>query len=190
MASNSGSSLAPGAIAGIAVGGVALVVGVVAVLWFLRRKRKSKASGERSRGVSTFPPEEPVMPPVHEVTSPQELESPEMVFARSTQQQQWPFFNSSPPAYDGEKPRPNPAKVIAPQELPGSTYINEHHPTPAGSESELEARPVTPATPTKSGTTSGPVSPAISPAPMPHDDTGTPAIDGWVSPIGSPEPRK
>src|SRR3954447_8940410 len=138
--------LATGAKAGIAIGvcaGALMLAGVV--LFLLRRWRarhttvtnRNNNMIERSFSL-TFPP------------GPQELASPEGVghspgSARIDSQ----MSSGSPPAYNMSIPRAVSGKVHPPQELPGSTFIHEHHPAYIGSE-EPQQRLTAPRSPPRS----------------------------------------
>lgn len=184
----SGQSLSSGALAGIGVGAGAVFFGLIGALWFWRR-RKIKQIEEPQRG-STFPAEEPTIPMSEGsqlAQSPQELASPEQqgISPRSPMRLNgWPMGPmSSPPAYDAQRVRAESLKGI-PQELPGSTFIHEHHPAFGAPPSPTS--PSTPKTPARSFTGgSEPTSPMVTPSSsLPGNAPRSPPV---VSPLNSPK---
>ena len=186
----SGRTLSTGALAGIGVGAAAVFLGGIGALWFWRR-RKIKQIKE-PQGVTTFPPEDPTIPMSQASQmpqSPQELASPEQqgISPRSPLRLHgWPMGPaSSPPAYDAQRARAESLKGI-PQELPGSTFIHEHHPAFSGQEPPSPTSPSTPKTPTRSltgGSDSG--SPMVTPSSSaPGHAPRSPPV---VSPLHSPK---
>lgn len=121
-----------------------------------------------------------------------ELDSPEgqTVSSPAVQANGWPI-QQSPPAYDpnvGQLPLVTKQPPAPPQELPGSTYIHEHHPafTPTGSSVGSVA------TPTEVGAGSEPRTPSENKSPVlsaatPRTETQSPV---FVSPLGSPRLAK
>ncbi|KIX05173.1 uncharacterized protein Z518_06045 [Rhinocladiella mackenziei CBS 650.93] len=168
---------------GIGISAV-LFVGATIAVWLYIRKRTAKAVAAAARA-TTFPPEEPPLQmsgssTAHEPNRPEALaSSPGAAVAN------WPLFptTSSPPAYDHTKGRPAPRKPSIPQELPGSTYINEHHPAFSMRDTSAEATPSSPPrTPIQSPGGNENRSPLMS--------AGTPRLGNqsprFVSPLGSP----
>lgn len=160
---NSGG-LTTGAKAGIAIGtcGAALVLAGFVLFLLRRRKTRQPAMITQTNNMAerrfspTFPP------------GPQELASPESgVNSPGSARSDWPMSSGSPPAYNQSMPRAASGKLQSPQELPGSTFIHEHHPAYTGIE-ELQ----------QAGT--APYSPPNSP---PRKSTTSPV----VSPLGSPK---
>jgi hypothetical protein len=173
-------------------------------VWLYIRKLKARKRAEAARA-TTFPAEEPVMPQMTMSRTPtaHELDStdPPPVSPSETPAGGWPIYQtSSPPAYDpaNAAPAPAPAPVLtkqppaAPQELPGSTYLHEHHPAYSSrggssvgtpTESVIGSPPRT-FTPASAGAEDQ--SPALS-AVTPRSDShhGSSTI-GYVSPLGSP----
>ncbi|EXJ70798.1 uncharacterized protein A1O5_05788 [Cladophialophora psammophila CBS 110553] len=188
------SNFPPGAKIAIPVSiWVVICIVCITTFFWVRRRRKAKRAAEANR-TTTFPPEEPALPHMsmsraptaHELDSPEaQAGSPGVVGANG-----WPMFpTSSPPAYDQSKGglaiHKQPPGV--PQELPGSTYIHEHHPvfSPAGSVSTpTEATPGSPpGTPVQAAAAGiGTRSPVLSNVTT-HSDAQGP---GFVSPLGSP----
>ncbi|KAK7887509.1 hypothetical protein LTR67_009929 [Exophiala xenobiotica] len=96
-----------------------------------------------------------------------ELDSPERQAGSPGALSRWGSFPaSSPPAYDQEKGKPKPKpKPIVPQELPGSTWINEHHPAYSGDDTSTPTevtQPSPPRTPIQKATPTEPRSPVVS----------------------------
>lgn len=164
-------TLETGAIAGIAVGGVAGLALFGAIIFFFLRRRQAK---KMSR---TFPTavggggEMMVASPAsatHELASPHTLpHSP------GSGRSAW-VTPSSPPAYEHNvDPYRTKARQVA-QELPGSTFIFEHHPAYTGREDE----------PATAAPSSPPRTPTRTPPHSPHaKTTSSPQV---VSPLGSP----
>jgi hypothetical protein len=150
--------------------------------WMYMRRRKAKAAAAAAAAqVTTFPAEEPTLQMSRAPTT-HELDSPEAQ-ARSAGAAgaNWPIFpRSSPPAYDQEKGRLVVNKPSIPQELPGSTWINEHHPafSSVGTPTETAPSSPTPMTPT-GGEKRSPVMSAATPRSGNHSPQ-------FVSPLGSP----
>ncbi|OAP55810.1 hypothetical protein AYL99_09962 [Fonsecaea erecta] len=174
---------------------VVLCVVCVATFFWVRRRRRARRAAEANR-TTTFPPEEPVLPQMSMSRAPtaHELDSPEAQAGSSGAvgvANGWPIFpTSSPPAYDQSKGiqaaiRKQPPS--APQELPGSTYIHEHHPVflPTASVSTpTEATPSSPPgtpvqTPSAGAEGRSPVLSSVAS----RSDTQSPV---FVSPLGSP----
>ncbi len=165
-----------------------MFVGVVWTIIYVRKKRRARREAEANR-VTTFPPEEPAMP-MHQISTSKapnmhELDSPE---ARTTSPSAapagWPMF-PSPPAYDPHKIVPAPIVTkqppAPPQELPGSTYIHEHHPAYSAAGSSV-------GTPTETTPGSPPRTPGEQASPVlssmtPRSEAHSPM---FVSPLGSP----
>lgn len=153
-----------GAKAGIAVN-VALFIGIiVAIIWYRRRKIRKIAEANRA---TTFPPVEPAMSmvgPKSRVSSAHELASPEsQTQTPRSPQSNWPINTASPPpTYEPQKGRPVSVKADKPQELPGSTFLHEHHPAFASATASTDSTspqspPRTPTTPARGSTSGSPV---------------------------------
>jgi hypothetical protein len=170
---NGSKNLGAGVIAGIAIGGVAGLAGIGAlILFFLRRRKAQKAP-------QTFPTAagggEMVIASLASV--PHELASPQtQPHSPGSGRSAW-VQPSSPPAYE-RNVDPFRTKARPPaQELPGSTFIFEHHPAYTGPEGETTA--AAPSTP--------PRTPVRTPSQSPHaQTTSSPQV---VSPLGSPKLR-
>ncbi len=170
------------AIIGISVN-ACLFVGVIISLWWWFGPRKRRRAQQAAARTTTFPPEEPALqmsraPTMHELDSPERQAGSPGALSR------WGSFPaSSPPAYDQEKSKPKP-KQIVPQELPGSTWINEHHPAFfSGEDTPSEAtQPSPPRTPIQKATPTEPRSPVVS-AITSRSGNQSPS---FVSPLGSP----
>jgi len=178
-----------GGLIGIVVN-VVLFVAIIAVLVFYLRRRKAKRAAAAAAMSTTFPPEEPVLPAMTEVgtpvQSPQELASPEphQTQSPSSRWRNWPLGFSSPPAYERPAYRNDNKNDMAAQELPGSTFIHEHHPAfEAGDRMPISPTtpPKTPSTPTRSPIHSDTRS-FVSPG-SPGAKTLSPPV---ISPLGSP----
>ena len=156
-------SLATGAKAGIAIGACAAALVLAGVVLFMLRRRRVRHTTVTSRNnmiersfSHTFPP------------GPQELASPEGVrHSPDSVRIDRPTSSGSPPAYNLSIPRIVSGKVQSPQELPGSTFIHEHHPAYIGSEEPqqpLTALSSPPGSPPRKSTTS----PVVSTLGSPH----------------------
>jgi hypothetical protein len=162
-APGSSGGLSTGASAGIAIGvcGAALVL--AGFVLFLLRRRKARQTAMISQNNNMA---ERSFSPTF-ATGPQELASPEGgINSPGSARSNWPMSSGSPPAYNQSMPRPVSGKVASPQELPGSTFIHEHHPAYTGAEEPRQ--PVTapsspPGSPPRKSTTSPVVSPVGSP---------------------------
>ena len=167
-------SLGTGAISGIAIGAVAglAVIGVL-IFVFLRRRKAQKvprtvptAAGGGGEMMVSSPASA-----AHELASPNTLPN-----SPGSNRSAW-ISPSSPPAYEHNvDPYRTKARPVA-QELPGSTFIFEHHPAYTGQEEE--AAPPAASSP--------PRTPGRTPPQSPHaKTTGSPQV---VSPLGSPKLR-
>ncbi|KIV98201.1 hypothetical protein PV10_01878 [Exophiala mesophila] len=183
--------LSTGAIVGIAVGstvGAILVAGLLLCYW-RRRSSKTKAAKVQS---TTFPPNEPALHQISRVPTTHELDSPATApRSAGVASSNWPIsIPTSPPAYEGGKSRPLSNKSPIPQELPGSTFIHEHHPAfTATGEVEMsgDAAPSTPPkTPTQSAIDSERRSPPLSALGASTPRTGAQS-PGFISPLSSPK---
>ncbi|KAH0829613.1 hypothetical protein FOPE_10363 [Fonsecaea pedrosoi] len=174
---------------------VVICIVCLATFFWVRRRRKARRAAEANR-TTTFPPEEPVLsqmsmsraPTAHELDSPEgQTGSPGAVRVANG----WPIFpSSSPPAYD-----PNAAGPVGlqkqppsmPQELPGSTFIHEHHPvfSPTGSVSApTEATPGSPpGTPVQAAATGTEKRSPVLSSVTSRSDAQSPV---FVSPLSSP----
>jgi hypothetical protein len=191
--------LSTGALVGIAVGAAAVFILSIGALWFWRHRKIKQINNPQKS--TTFPPEDPTLP-MSEASqpapqSPQELASPEQqgMSPRSPRMNLslWPMGPlSSAPSYTSEaaKAREESLKGV-PQELPGSTYMHEHHPMYTGRQDDdlpSPTSPSTPKTPTRSftgGSETG--SPMVTPgssAPAVGNGPRSPPI---VSPLNSPK---
>lgn len=127
------AGLSKGAIAGIAVGAAVLAFILALLLFWLHRRAQERKKAETAK--STFIPRSPEMEEPHDFARPSELASPQSQpvtphTASTGVSSNWPMGpNSPPPVYNqGAAVKALPAKMTIPQELPGSTYIYEHHP--------------------------------------------------------------
>ena len=161
-----------GAIAGIAVGAVAGLSFIGALVFLLRRRKTQRAPQTFSptagdgEMVVAYPPS--VM---HELASPQGL-------ARSPDSGRSAWGSpSSPPAYEHNLDPYRTKSGPATQELPGSTFIHEHHPAYTGREDGLAAR----------APSSPPRTPGQSPPLSSH--ARTISSPQTVSPVSSPKQR-
>ncbi|KAK5087628.1 hypothetical protein LTR70_002945 [Exophiala xenobiotica] len=197
--------LPKGSIAGIVINAVLLVAAPFIIVWLLRRHKRNKAEkaeraaaeqAQRESMGATFPPMEPTLTQqmsevpasTASLATPAELGSPDTGFSTPVTLKGMPFPSglaqntpSSPPAY--EVPGP------VPFEMPGSTFIHEHHPAFGGSSTDLSREPTSPPrTPPRSpAATASTRSPVLSPSsPFRADSPGTSNI--VVTPLGSPGP--
>ncbi|KAJ9605609.1 hypothetical protein H2200_010266 [Cladophialophora chaetospira] len=168
-----------------------IIVLIGVAIWYVRRKRRLRREAEANRA-TTFPAEEPAM---HQISTSRaatmhELDSPEpQATSPSRVSAGWPIIApQSPPAYDPQTTAPTPAitkQPPAPLELPGSTYIHEHHPAYSNAGSSVGTpTETTPGSPP--GTPSEQKSPVLS-AVTPRSETHSPM---FVSPLASPDFRK
>jgi hypothetical protein len=193
-----------GIIAGSILGPL-LIINMVVIFLLRRRKARRQKEAEANR-VTTFPPIEPAMPPSEAPQTPHELASPDMG-ARSPRSPQmgqlkWSLLSpgSSPPAYDSQRSLgflgATKLKIPQdPQELEGSTSLNQHHPAFAADEGSVSPtaitasspqteRPKTPKTPVRSLHSSDRGSPLVTPSSgIEFSPTRSPPV---VSPPGSP----
>ena len=155
--------LATGAKAGIALGVCAAALVLAGVVLFMLQRRRARQTTAASRNNMiersfslTFPP------------GPQELASPESVgHSPGSMRSDRPTSSASPPAYNLSIPRAVSGKVQLPQELPGSTFIHEHHPAYIGSEEPQQ--PLTaPSSPPRSPPRKSTTSPVVSTLGSPH----------------------
>lgn len=191
-----------GIIAGSILGPL-LMINIVVIFLLRRRKARQRKEAEANR-VTTFPPVEPAMPPTEAPQTPHELASPDMGVRspRSPQTVQLNWIGSpvsSPPAYDAQRD----LGIVGatklqiqqdPQELEGSSFINQHHPafagdftatssSPATATSPKTERPKTPRTPARSIHGSETASPLVTPSSGTGFVSRSPAV---VSPPASP----
>lgn len=186
-----GPVLPTGAKVGIVVNVVLFVGIIIAVIWYRRRKIRKIAEANRA---TTFPPMEPTMSMTEargRVSSAHELASPEsQAQTPKSPQSNWPMSSASPPpTYEAEKRRPVSIKADKPQELPGSTFMNQHHPafasaTNSTGKTSPQSPPVTPSTPA-GGSVGGSL--AVTPSPS---ASGGGFRSPIVSPLGSPKPLR
>ncbi|KAK4941385.1 hypothetical protein LTR10_018654 [Elasticomyces elasticus] len=173
-----------GGLIGIIVNAVLFIFLIIAVIWW-RKRRASRAAAAATARASTFPAQEPALITFEEQPTTHELDSPEMQQKSPGAVSRWPSNPaSSPPAYESERlVKPMPQKPSVPQELPGSTWINEHHPAYTGSEASTAADPSSPPrTPVQKASGGERRSPVFSEA-TPRSGTISPS---FVSPLGSP----
>ena len=162
------SGLGVGAKAGIAIGLCVAAIILGGFIFFLLQRRKARQMATVSQNHDTVEQSfNPTLAP-----RPQELASPERrINSPGSAGNNWPMSSGSPPAYNQSMPRGVSGKLVSPQELPGSTFIHEHHPAYTASE-----QPQVPAIP--------PSSPSRSPPGSPPRKSTTPPV---VSPLGSPK---
>ncbi|EXJ81875.1 hypothetical protein A1O1_07940 [Capronia coronata CBS 617.96] len=179
---SSHSSLPLGGKIGIIINAV-LFVGVIIAVFIYIRRRRAKAAAQAARS-TTFPPEEPALQ-MSQAPNTHELDSPEAkAGSPGAANPNWPIFPvSSPPAYEQAKKRSLSNKLSSPQELPGSTYIHEHHPAYSSRGTPTETRPPSPPkTPVTRAEKKSPVMSAITPRSAKSGNQSPP----FVSPLGSP----
>ena len=170
---NGSNTLSAGAIAGITVGAVAGIAVIGALIFFYLRRRKVPRIPQmlpRSPGGGEMLVASPASA-THELASPHNHpHSP------GSGRSAW-ISPSSPPAYEhsGNSFRTKTRQVA--QELPGSTFIFEHHPAYTGQEEEFTTVP--PSSPPRTPGASSPQSPYAK-------TTSSPVV---VSPLGSPQQR-
>ncbi|KAK5087042.1 hypothetical protein LTR05_004213 [Lithohypha guttulata] len=189
-----GEQFPKGAIAGIVIGVlVALATPPLIVLFIRRMKTKSanKSEGVEKDGAgATFPPIEPTLDANQQISevaalSPQELASPDSGIQTPATYKGMPFqspFVRSPPAYEA------PASV--PVEMPGSIFMNEHHPAYTGSQIELTPRTPPRSPPHSPSQTASTRSPVLSPSSPFRTDSPSNTNTFIVTPLGSPRFRE
>jgi hypothetical protein len=162
--SGTSSGLGAGAKAGIAIGVCGAAVLFTGFVFLLLRRRKAPQTTTTSQNNNmTERSFSPTFAP-----GPQELASPGRgINSPASARSNWPTRSGSPPAYNHSMSRGLSGKLQSPQELPGSTFIHEHH--PAYARSEQPQLPVT--------------APSSSPGSPPRKSTTSPV----VSPLGSPK---
>jgi len=128
-------------------------------------------------------------------TTPHELASPETGINTPITMKSMPYPSgltqntpSSPPAYEVPGSTPSDLAGAIPFEMPGSTYLHEHHPVFGGSSPDLSTPMSPPRTPPRSpAATRSTRSPVLSPSsPFRTDSPGTGSL--VVTPLGSPGP--
>jgi hypothetical protein len=150
--------LATGAKTGIAIGVCAAALVLAGVVLFLLRRRRARQTTVTSRNNNMI--ERSFSP----TFSPglQELASPESIgHSPGSARSNWPISSGSPPAYNLSIPRAVSGKVQSAQELPGSTFIHEHHPAYVGSE-EPQQPLSAPSSPPESSPRKSTTSPVVS----------------------------
>lgn len=196
-----GPQLSPSAIAGITIGSAIAAAIPFFLVWLLRSMKASKAKdaeGEKDGAGVTFPPHEPSLDTSQDINeapsaaktirSPHELASPEGSASVPSTLKGMPLAASifqspsSPPAYE------IPAAV--PLEMPGSTYIHEHHPAFGGSETEANPRTPPRSPPGSPGMTASTRSPILSPSSPFRVDSPSNMNSITITPIGSPRFRE
>ncbi|ERF76931.1 hypothetical protein EPUS_02643 [Endocarpon pusillum Z07020] len=167
-------SLGTGAIAGIAVGGVAGLGVIGALIFFYLRRRKAQKAPQT---LATFGGGEGEMVIASPATATAELASPHTLpNSPGSGRSAW-ISPSSPPAYEHNVDSFRAKARTVAQELPGSTFIFEHHPAYAGQEDQSVT--VAPSSP--------PRTPGKTPPGSPHAKTTS--STQVVSPVGSPLQR-
>lgn len=166
---------------GIGINAV-LFIGVIIAVWIFVKRRKAKAAAARNARSTTFPAEEPALQ-MSQTPNTHELDSPEaQTKTPGTGDRNWPIFPTSlPPAYEHAKAKSVTNRLNSPQELPGSTFIYEHHPAFSSHDTPTEGVPPSPPkTPNQKSGKGSPVMSAITPK-----SVGTQSPP-FVSPLGSP----
>ncbi len=168
------SSLGTGAIAGATVGGVTGLGIIGALVFFYLRRRKAQKAPQTLGTLGGDGGEMVVASPAMvtaELASPHTLPN-----SPGSGRSAW-ISPTSPPAYEHNvDPFRAKARTVA-QELPGSTFIFEHHPAYSGQEDQVMS--VAPSSP--------PRTPGRTPPASPHaKTTSSPQA---VSPLGSPLQR-
>jgi hypothetical protein len=139
------TGISGGAAAGIAIGTFLLVLALATfLLFFLRKRRASKTASVRDRGIS-MPTHLTVDPSLEITTAPPpyvapiaELASPESDRDTWTLAPTSPLSNTSSGGPERSTPR-RPQAPLVPVEMPGSTWMNEHHPAFAFGTGDEEA---------------------------------------------------
>ena len=191
LAQSSGKRELPlGVLIAIVINVVLFVALIIAIIYY--RKRKIRKIAEANRA-TTFPPTEPTMSMAdtraERAPSPHELASPEMqATTPRSLSNNWPMNSQSPPPiYEIGKPKPISTKIDKPQELPGSTFLHEHHPAFASETASTEETPPRspspPMTPVRSNARSTGGSPPVTPG---SSVPGGAQRSPLVSPLNSP----
>jgi hypothetical protein len=173
-------SLGTGSIAGIAIGAAAALAVVSSLIFIVWQRRKAR-NVPQILPTATGGGEMAVASPAsatHELASPHTLpRSP------GSGRNAW-ISPSSPPAYEHNHDQYRPKARPVAQELPGSTFIFEHHPAYSGQEDESAPAPApVPSSPPRTPGRTPPRSPPQSPH---AKTTSSPQV---VSPLGSPKQR-
>lgn len=225
LVSTSVNSLSPGAIAGIVISVIVMTALMALLIWRTRRHKAERLAAQNKS--TTFPPDEPALhgptatnAQMSEVPadnmrtnpkSPQELPSPESAGAgpgTGVGTNPGPSAKSAGLRFPPPDPMSSPpsyVKSTATHEMPGSTYMHEHHPaftpygyggagaassavdgmTLAGGSREVSIQQSPPRTPPRSPGSMSTRSPILSPSsPAPYRSDSP--LTGIVSPLGSP----
>ena len=148
------AGLSRGAKAGLAIGICIAFLALLVFAIFLIRRRRARRQPVPS--LTQNMEERPFSPRDQFAPGPQELASPE------NRSGEWPMNTTSPPAYNQSVSRTSMGKQHPPQELPGSTFIHEHHPAYTGDEA-VTAPSSPPASPPASSPRKSTTSPVVSP---------------------------
>lgn len=161
--------LSTGALAGISVAAGVVFIGSIGALWFWRHPKMKQINSGTQKSTSFLMKDSTTSMEDSAITikestiaipiasqpqprSPQELASPEQqrMSPRSTRMNfsLWPMGALSSTPCDAQKAREDSLKGI-PQELPGSTYMHEHHPAFSGANGDDLPSPTSPPTPKK-----------------------------------------
>ena len=168
----SSQPLGVGPIAGIAIGCAALVAVLSALIFYLIQRRKAKLAKNQVKPTPIALTGDMALP--SPVSATHELASPMSALTqREFSRNPWPS-PSSPPAYEGNSASSRNKTQQVVQELPGSSFIFQHHPAYAGTGSET----------TTTRAPSPPRTPGRSPELLPHARSTSP--EPVVSPLGSP----
>lgn len=155
--------LTTGAKAGLAVGIAAVVLAIMGFTLVLVRKRRAR--NQEVPKLNSNMEERPFSPIF--TPGPQELASPEgHLSSPGSGRGDWPMTSASPPAYNQTVARDSLRKQHPPQELPGSTFIYEHHPAFVG-DSESRQAVTAPNSPPGSPPRRSPKSSVVSPLASP-----------------------
>ena len=185
-----------GLIAGSINATLAVIV-ICVVVWYRRRRARRILEANRP---TTFPPTEPTMESSMQPTvamseapqTPHELPSPDpntrSPASMTGREMSWPpgvVPPGSPPGYSSPGARQSMSKASsAPQELPGSTFIHEHHPAFSSRDPSASGTPTSPPmTPTRTRRESD-GSPMVTPLSTPPIGAGT--RSPIISPLQSP----
>lgn len=186
------NTLSAGAIAGIVIGSVLAAAGTPAFLIVIIRnmkKHKTEKADEKQGDGITFPPVEPALDPTTHISevpataapqSPHEMASPQNGTPVTTKGM--PLPHRTPTNHSAHE-----VPAIIPLEMPGDTYMHEHHPAYGSTDGTPSTPGSPPQTPSAVSSTRSPV---LSPSSPFRADSPSNAGNFVVTPLGSPRFRE
>lgn len=186
------NTLSTGAIAGIVIGAVLAAAGTPAFLILIIRnmkKHKTEKGDEKQGDGITFPPVEPALDPTTHISEVPATAAPHSPHEMASPQNGTPIITKGMPLPHRTSTNHSAYEVpaIIPLEMPGDTYMHEHHP-PYGS---TDGTPNTPGSPPQTpSAVSSTRSPVLSPSSPFRADSPSNAGNFVVTPLGSPRFRE